>query len=122
MFQRKATPTNLAVNISGGSSETSVVSVKTELLQHNNNQSNNNSDGFGGLPPSKKVRHDSSTNDWGDGESPPPTAAAGQYGSQGFSFISPTGSLDDPYSPDLGKQYIQIFSCKYMHRNFHETC
>lgn len=97
MFQRKATPTNLAMNISSGGSETSVVTVKTESLL-NNQTSNNNSDGFIGLPPSKKVRHDSSTNDWGDGESLP----AGQYGSQGFSFTSPPGSLDDPYSPDLG--------------------
>jgi hypothetical protein len=95
MFQRKATPTNLG--ISSGSA-TSVVTVKTELLLHN--QSSINSDGFGGLPPSKKIRHDSSTNgDWGDGESPP----LGQFANQSFSFTTPPGSLDDPYSPDLGK-------------------
>jgi len=76
-------------------------SIKQELSQSfiQNGNGNGFLDSMGGMPPAKRIRHESSNNEWGDSES----STGGQYSSQGYMFTSPSGSVDDPFSPTEGK-------------------
>lgn len=101
MFQRKNPGPGLLVSLPP-SSESSVVTIKTELPPPGQ-PGGDNGDSYVGLPPAKRIRHESSNNDWGDSESSPGSHI---NASQGFTFTSPPGSLDDPYSPHIGKSKL----------------
>ncbi|CAL8148030.1 unnamed protein product [Orchesella dallaii] len=98
MFQRKNPGPGLLVSLPP-SSESSVVTIKSELPPPSH--PGDGGDNYVGLPPAKRIRHESSNNDWGDSESSP---GGHINASQGFTFTSPPGSLDDPYSPHIGRE------------------
>lgn len=101
MFQRKNPGSGLLVSLPP-SSESSVVTIKTELPPPG--QPGDGGDSYVGLPPAKRIRHESSNNDWGDSVESSPGSHINA--SQGFTFTSPPGSLDDPYSPHIGKKKL----------------